>query len=72
MAETPRKLLFKLKVNIGDRRSDVLVREGDNLEEVAHSFAQHNSAYEMETQVRDLLRTAMSKYRERTEYNVVT
>ncbi len=62
----PRRLLFKVKVSLGGRQADVLVREGDDLPTVARSFAQRSElGPDMETQVLDMLKHAMSRYHER-------
>jgi len=62
----PRRLLFKVKVSVGGRQADVLVREGDDLQAVAHSFAECSGlGADLESQVLELLQHAMGRYHER-------
>lgn len=62
----PRRLLFKVKVNLGGRQGDVTVREGDDLPTVARTFAKGNALpTELEAQVLDLLNHAMTRCRQR-------
>jgi hypothetical protein len=66
------KMLFKLQVKVSGTRGDLIVRQGDSLEEVALKFAsEHNLDSSSKSRVLELLKQAGARHKNKLRNDVV-